>query len=132
VQPVPGLHASSVHTLPSLQFGAGPPAQLPPLHVSPVVHAFPSVHDAVLFTCVQPVPGLHASSVHGFPSPQPSAGPPTQLPPLQVSFVVQALPSLQGSVFAACVQPVAGLQPSVVHTLPSLHVSAVPAVHVPL
>jgi len=51
---------------------------------------------ALLFTWVQPVAGAHPSSVQGFVSAQFWAGPPTQVPaPLQVSFVVQALPSLQ-------------------------------------
>ena len=38
-QPVAGLQLSSVHRLPSLQFGGGPPPQMPPPHVSDVVHA---------------------------------------------------------------------------------------------
>ena len=42
---------------PSLQLGAAPPTQLPPLHVSFVVHAFLSSHATVLFACAQPVSG---------------------------------------------------------------------------
>jgi hypothetical protein len=48
-QPVAGLHESSVQALPSLQLGPGPPTQVPPAHVSPVVQALPSSHDTVLF-----------------------------------------------------------------------------------
>jgi hypothetical protein len=48
-QPDAGLHESFVHPLPSSQFGASPPWQLPPPHVSFVVQAFPSSHGLVLF-----------------------------------------------------------------------------------
>src|SRR5215468_1831373 len=44
---------------------------------------------------------------------------PTHAPPEQTS-VVQATPSLQGAVLLVKTQPDAGLQLSVVHTLPSL------------
>jgi hypothetical protein len=47
--PVDGLQESFVHRLLSLQFGAAPPWHVPPLHVSFVVQAFPSLHGAVLF-----------------------------------------------------------------------------------
>ena len=47
--PVAGAQLSVVHTLLSLQTTAVPAWQLPPPHVSPVVHAFPSLHAAVLF-----------------------------------------------------------------------------------
>ena len=46
-QPVAGLHESSVQPLPSSQFGADPPRHEPLAHVSLVVQAFPSSHDAV-------------------------------------------------------------------------------------
>src|SRR5262247_2000896 len=65
VQPEAGLHASFVQTSLSLQSSAGPPTQLPPEHASPVVHALPSLHGSLLFTCVQPLAGLQLSSVHG-------------------------------------------------------------------
>jgi hypothetical protein len=98
VQPVAGLQPSVVQTLPSSQLGAAPPTQVPPEHVSLVVQALPSLHGAVLLVCVQPVIGLHASSVQTLPSSQFGAAPPTQTPPAQVSPVVQALPSLHGAV----------------------------------
>src|SRR5436190_474296 len=47
-QPVAGLHESSVHPLPSSQFGATPPTHDPPEQVSLVVQALPSLHDDVL------------------------------------------------------------------------------------
>src|SRR6266481_4417480 len=130
-QPVASLQESVVQALPSSQFGAAPPAQLPPLHVSGVVHALPSSHGSVLLRCVHPVAGLQPSSVQTLPSLQSSAGPPWQLPPLQVSAVVQALLSLQGSVLLTCVHPVAGLQPSSVQTLPSLQFGGGPPTQLP-
>ena len=123
VQPLAGLQASSVQALPSPQSGAGPPTQVPPLHASPAVQAFPSLHVAVLLTCVQPVAGLQESFVHVLPSLQLGGAPPTQAPPLHVSDVVHALPSLQGAALFVWVQPVAGLQPSSVHPLPSSYES---------
>jgi phage-related protein len=182
-QPVAGLHVSMVHSLRSLQSGPAPPRQAPPRQKSPVVHPLPSSQDAVLFGCVQ-VPATHRSSVHAFPSSvqaterfewtQPVAGthvsavhslwsshsaaaPPLQVPPEQASAVVQAFPSLHGTVLAGCVQapaaqrssvqtlpssvhdsalfewaqPEAGLQESVVHTFPSSQSGAAPPTHVP-
>ena len=108
-QPVDGLHESFVHTLLSLQLGAGPPTQMPPAHVSAVVQALPSLQDAVLFVLTQPVDGLHESFVQTLPSLQLGAGPPTQVPPAHVSAVVQALPSLQDAVLFVLTQPVAGV-----------------------
>src|SRR5438034_599443 len=130
-QPVAGLQLSVVHTFPSSQLGAGPPTHVPPLHVSFVVQASPSLHGAVLFVWTQPVAGLQLSVVHTFPSSQLGAGPPTHVPPLHVSFVVQASPSLHGAVLFVCSPPVAGSQLSVVHTFPSSQLGAGPPTHVP-
>jgi hypothetical protein len=129
--PVAGLQESSVQALPSLQTSAGPPTQAPPLHASGVVHAFPSLQDAVLFTWTQPVPGLQESSVQPLLSLQLGAGPPTQAPPAHVSPVVHALPSLQGAVLLVKTHPVVVLQLSFVHTLLSLQTRAGPATHAP-
>src|SRR5438445_44583 len=52
-------------------------------------------------------------------------------PTVAVSAVVEALPSLDGRVFGAFTQPLAGLQESVVHTLPSLQLSGRPPTHTP-
>jgi hypothetical protein len=91
------LHESSVQMLPSLQVGGGPPRHTPLEQASAVVQAFPSSHGSVLFVWAQPDAGLHESSVQTLPSSQFGGGPPTQVPLEHVSFVVQALPSSQGS-----------------------------------
>jgi len=131
VQPEAAAQPSVVHTLPSSQLSAAPPTQTPPLHASDVVQALPSSHALVLFVCVHPaVPG-QASVVHTLPSSQFGAAPPTQTPPLQVSDVVQALPSLQGLLLFVCVHPEAGVQLSVVHTLPSSQLGPAPPTQVP-
>ena len=112
-----------------------PEAHTPPLHASPTVHALPSSQVAVLLTCVQPVATLHASFVHALPSLQDTVGSiavPLQAPAAHASLLVHALPSSQASVFGAYRQPVAGLQLSVVHKLPSLQTSAVPRQEPPL
>ena len=129
--PVAGLQLSSVQTFPSLQFGAGPPTQLPPLHVSLVVHALPSSQGALLLVWTHPVAGLQLSSVQALLSLQFGGGPPTHAPLLQVSLVVQALPSSHGPVLFACVQPLAGLQESVVQTLLSLQSGGGPPAQLP-
>jgi hypothetical protein len=130
-QPTMKSQESSVHTLPSSQLGGAPPTQIPPEQVSLVVHALPSLQGAVLLTCVQPEAGLQASSVHTLPSLQLGGAPPTQMPPAQVSLVVQALPSLHESVLLVCVQPDAGLQASSVHTLPSSQLGGAPPTQIP-
>ena len=130
-QPVDVLHESFVQTLLSLQFSAGPATQVPLLHVSGVVQAFPSLHEAVLFTWTQPVDVLHESFVQTLLSLQLGAGPGTQTPPLHASGVVHAFPSLQGAVLFALTQPIDGLHESLVHTLPSLQFSAGPATQMP-
>jgi hypothetical protein len=62
-QPSAGLQESSVQTLPSSQLGGGPPTQAPKAQASLVVHAFPSLHDAVLLANTQ-TPPWHESVVH--------------------------------------------------------------------
>ena len=52
---------------------------------------------------------------------------PAHVPPLHVSFVVQALPSSQDAVLFVYTQPVDGSHESSVHGLLSLHTIAVPA-----
>jgi len=125
-QPVEVLQESFVHPLPSLHTVAPPGWQLPPPQVSPVVQALPSLHGIVLFVRTQPVAVLHVSVVHGFPSSQLGAWPPTHVPPAQVSAVVQALLSSHEAVLFVNTQPVEVLQVSVVHTSLSLHTVAPP------
>jgi hypothetical protein len=130
--PVPGSQLSSVQTLPSLQFGAGPPTHVPPVQVSAVVQALLSSHGALLLACVQPLAGLQLSSVQTLLSSQSSAGPLPQAPPLQVSVVVQASPSLHGAVLLACTHPVMVLQLSSVQTFPSSQLGGGPPTQAPL
>jgi hypothetical protein len=127
--PTLGLHESFVQTLPSLQTGAGPPLHVPPLHTSFVVHALPSLQLAVLFVKTQPLAGLHESLVHGLLSLHTVAAPPTQAPFEHESPLVHGLPSSQEPVFGVNVHPLAGLQPSFVHTLPSLQTGGAPPTH---
>ncbi len=130
-QPVPGRHASSVHGFPSSHIGGAPPTQVPFEHASAVVHAFPSLHGAVLFAWTQPEATSHESFVHGFPSSQLSGGPPTQAPCAQASPVVQAFPSLHGAVLFAFTHPDAGSHESFVHAFPSLQFGAAPPTQTP-
>ena len=90
---------------------ARPRRTCPRAHVSPVVQALPSLHG-------RGVVRVHAARGR-VAACRPCTGccrcswaraPPTQLPPLHVSFVVQALPSLHGAVLFVCTQPVVGLQ----------------------
>lgn len=131
VHPVAGLQPSSVQTLPSLQFGAGPPTHEPPEHASPVVHAFPSEHGLLLSAWVHPEAGLQPSSVQMFASSQLSEARPTQVPLAQTSPLVQALPSSHGLELFTKTQPLAGSQLSVVQILPSLHLMSGPPLHDP-
>jgi hypothetical protein len=124
-----GLHVSSVHAFESVQLPfTGVETQLPALQAS-VVHVNPSVQVFVLsFVNTQPaalapgLPGLHASSVHALASLQFAfTGVDTQLPALHASLVHEML-SVQVFVLSFVnTQPVAGLQASSVHGLPSLH-----------
>jgi hypothetical protein len=61
--PVAVLHVSVVQILLSSQLGAAPPTQTPPEHVSLVVQALLSLHDAVLFVKTHPVAVLQVSFV---------------------------------------------------------------------
>jgi hypothetical protein len=134
-QPVAVLQESAVQALLSLQLGGVPAVQAPFWHVSAPLQAFPSAHGVPFVTgvLVHPLDGLQASVVQTFASLQSSGVPAVQVPATQVSAPLQALPSEHDVPFVTgvAVHPVAALQPSVVHGLPSLHVSGVPAVHVP-
>jgi hypothetical protein len=99
------------------------------------LHTVLSAQDEPFATAVltQPVAGLQLSAVQAFESLQLSAVPAAHVPLWQVSVPLQRLLSAHEVplVTFVCVQPVAGLQPSVVQTLESLQLSAVPAVQVP-
>jgi hypothetical protein len=81
---------------------------------------------------MQPAIGSQISRVQGFPSSGHTVVlPPTQTPPEQWSLEVQMLPSSHGSELFVWVQPVDGLHPSVVQTLPSSQLIVGPPWHVP-
>jgi hypothetical protein len=82
--------------------------------------------------CTHPVAGSQESVVQELPSPHSSVDPLLQAPAEHVSPVVQAFPSSHAFVFAACAQPFAGSQESVVHPLLSSQFVAEPPAHAPL
>ena len=132
LQPTAAAQLSVVQALLSLQTGAAPPTQLPPAQVSEVVHKLLSLQGELLLTSLQPVAGSQLSDVHSLPSSQLTAMGAVQPPPLQMSPLVQALLSLQIALLLALLQaPVAMLQLSVVHGLPSEHVFLAPDAHLP-
>ncbi len=110
--------------LPSLQVTLGPLAQEPAAHVSPCVHALPSLQGAVLLALTQPVAMLQLSEVHRLLSLQSMVAPEWQLPPAQTSPLVQALLSSQAMVKLLCTQPALVSHESVVHGLLSSQLGA--------
>ena len=80
---------------------------------------------------MQPAEVLHESSVQTLPSSQIGAGPPRHAPLAQVSFVVQAFPSLHGAVLFAWAQPVTVSHVSSVQELPSSHARGAPPMQAP-
>jgi hypothetical protein len=77
------------------------PVQAPPLHLSLVVQALPSLQVEVLGEKTQPEVLSQWSVVQPLPSLQVTGVPGTQTPPPQVSPAVQKLPSLQATVLFA-------------------------------
>ncbi len=130
-QPLRLSHASTVQGLPSLHTFASPGAHLPPIHASLSVHTEPSEHGTVLALWAQSATASHESVVQISPSSQLFEIPATQLELLQKSLIVHTLLSLQPPALAANTQPLALLQLSSVHTLPSSQPSAEPPKHVP-
>jgi hypothetical protein len=135
-QPLTGSQLSVVHTLASLQLSVVPAVHVPAWHVSPPLQTLPSVHEVPFVTGVleHPKTGSHESVVQTLESLQVSAVPVVQEPLWQVSAPLQMLPSAHAVPFRTGVllQPLTGLQLSLVHTLPSLQLSAVPPVQEPL
>ena len=115
----------------SSQLRGSPPTQAPPKHVSCVVQGLPSSHSSVLLVLTHPEAESQASVVQGFESSQSGAGPPTQVPPAQVSLVVQALASSHSSVLLALTHPEVGAQLSVVQGFESSQSGAGPPIHSP-
>ena len=135
-QPLTGVQVSVVQALASLQLSAVPAAQVPLWQLSAPLQTLASAHEVPFSagTCSQPKTELQVSVVHGLPSLQLSAVPAVQNPDWQLSVPSHTSASAHGVPLGtgAAVQPSTGLQLSVVHTLPSLQLSAVPAVQVPL
>jgi hypothetical protein len=130
--PVETAHVSVVHTLVSLHVIAVPAHPPELVHTSPLVHALESLQAVpVSGVYTQPVDVLHVSPVHPLLSLHVMVVP-TQFPELlHVSPLVHALESLHAvPVRAVNTHPVDTLHESLVHTLLSLQVIAVPA-HVP-
>ncbi len=127
MQPLTLSQLSVVHALASLQFKAPPGLHNPPAQVSPVVQALPSLHAAVLLLWVQPSLASQASFVHGLLSSQLTTDP-LQVPVVQTSLAVQAVPSSQPvpSLTLLWVQPAMLSQASVVQAFPSLQLAALP------
>jgi hypothetical protein len=123
-----------VQGLLSSQDLALPAWQAPYKQTSPVVQALPSSQLLLLLVLVQlPVVVSQPSVVQGLLSLQTLALPGWQLPPKQLSLVVQALPSLQLTALLVVRQlPVAWSQLSVVQRLPSSQVVAGPPLQLPL
>jgi hypothetical protein len=122
--------------LPSLH-DTGTPAQLPALHLSPVVQRSPSLHDTLVGEWTHPEDGLQLSSVQMLPSSQ-LRGVLWQLcEPVQCSFSVQRSVStqsvslLQQPPMDECWQPVDGAQESAVQGLWSSQSGAVPGRQTP-
>ena len=132
VQPVRTLQASVVQVLLSLHAVSGSsavPEQVPAVHLSPVVHALPSVQGSEFGVLAHPVVGLQESSVQALLSLQLTATP-AQAPPLQMSPEVHALPSEHTAVLAVLTQaPDATLQLSFVQPLLSLQLRTAPGTH---
>jgi len=118
----PAEHESKVKALPSLQSRAVP-AHDPPLQTSLTVQEFPSSQLSVLRACEQPAAESQLSVVQGLLSSQFVGVERLQVPPLQRSPVVQALPSSQLSALFVCVQ-LPPRQPSVVQGFVSSQAAA--------
>jgi len=134
-QPATGSQLSVVHTLPSLQLSAVPAVHTAAWQVSLPLHTLLSPQGVPFGAgvVVQPVTGSQPSVVHTLPSSQSSAVPAVHTPVWQVSPPLQTVPSAHEEPFGtgAFWQPAIGSQVSAVHTLESLQLSAVPAVHTP-
>src|SRR5262249_38909384 len=107
--------------------------QEPPRQAPLCVQRLPSSQGvrSASVACVQPEAGSQPSVVQVLLSLQLRAGPPVQVPPAQVSAVVQALPSSLAMGLFVWPAPVAGSQLSVVQTLASSQLGAGPPAQLP-
>src|SRR5262245_39239378 len=134
-QPKAGSQVSVVQACESLQLSGVPAVQVLLWQVSAPLQTLPSLHAVPFATPAKahPVAGLQVSVVHGLPSLQTSAVPAVQTPLWQVSLPLQRFASAHEVPFesAVAVQPVVGLQPSVVQGLLSLQTSGAPVAQTP-
>jgi len=130
-QPVPGVQASVVHGLLSMQIAGAPPAQAPFEQVSAVVQGSLSSQEAALSMLWHPSCVSQVSVVHGLSSPQRRAAPALQIPAAHWSSSVQAFPSSHGALLNTAVHPTSESQASVVHALPSLQLEGLPLAQAP-
>jgi hypothetical protein len=123
-----------VQASPSSQLSGAPGAQTPLWQLSAPLQTLPSAHDVPFSTgvLVQPNTGSQESVVQTFASLQLMGVPAVHVPAWQVSLPLQTLPSRQAVPFSTGVfaQPVTGAQESVVQTLESLQLSALPGAQV--
>jgi hypothetical protein len=138
--PVLGSHEPAAwHWSLAAQETGLPPVHVPPWQLSPRVHALPSLQPVPFASAVfehAPVPGLHEPAAwHWSLAAHVTELPPVHVPAWQLSPSVHALPSLHTVPFAATgfeQVPVLGLHvPAVWHASLAVHVTALPAVHVP-
>ena len=110
------------------------PTHLPALQASCSVHRSPSLQlpSSCSASCAQPVFLSQESTVQSLPASQSSSLPGRQIPDVQWSLSVQALPSLHGLSSPLVVQPVMASQPSSVHRLASSQLTAWPDTQLPL
>jgi hypothetical protein len=133
-QPLAFSHESIVQGLAS-SHSTALPTHDPLLHESPLVHALPSSHawpsaELLLLHC--PVADWHTFTMHGPLLAHTLLTPGWHAPPLHTSPRVQPSSSLQGAPSSwVLVHPIAGLQASTVHGLPSSQFFTLPAVHLP-
>ena len=126
-----------MHEFPSSTAGAVPARQVPAWHVSEPLQRLLSAHEAPFAraTCFTPSTGSQESAVQGLPSSTDWGVLGVHAPlalhcstPLQAFESAQLLPAGTG----VCVTPLAGVQASVVHGLPSSTSRGEPALQKPI
>jgi hypothetical protein len=136
--PFAGLQVPTTwHWSDAVQVTGFAPVQVPPWHVSVWVHPLPSVHVVPLaFVGFEHTPAEHVPATWHWSRAVQTTALPAQVPLVQTSAVVQALPSLQVVPFVAAGfehVPFAGLQvPATWHWSEAVHVTGFVPVHVPL
>ena len=133
----PDWHAGVVHGSPSVSWHDVPSVllvyvQTPVVRLQTPVPGTLQSMSGQFVVCWHPPLASQVSVVQAMPSSQLRAGPPTHPPPLQVSFVVHGLPSLQGALLLVWLQvPDGAEQSSSVHGLPSSQFFGTPGRQLP-